>query len=61
MGEHISLVAAGYEMQCSCGHQWPGMIQVTSLDRNEHGEWVVTCPECNTTHIFDGNEVNHAY
>tara|TARA_R110000765_G_scaffold409186_1_gene507326 strand:+ start:87 stop:614 length:528 start_codon:yes stop_codon:yes gene_type:complete len=65
--ESLSIVAAGYEIECSCGHEFEELynerhlLQLTNLPRNERGEWVLSCPNCNTFHIFDGNEVGNAY
>jgi len=60
----ISLVASSYELTCSCGYEEQN-IQLSNFDRpiagEEFGAWAWNCPDCKHRHIFDGNEVEHAY
>ena len=58
----VVLVAASYELQCSCGHERYN-VQLSDFDRAPDGSgmWVFNCPSCDWAIEFDGNDVNHAY
>ena len=61
----ISLVAASYELTCSCGY-WEGDFQLSDFDRpnsdaDEYGAWAWNCPTCKHRHIFDGASITEPY
>ena len=57
----LGVVAAAYELYCSCGCT-NYEVQLYNLPRSEpdeYGVWVWVCPGCQFRHCFDGGEVNH--
>ncbi len=63
----LNVVASGYEIMCSCDHEFIELyntrrhLQLDTLEVDEAGLWVLTCPSCRVTYHFDGGDISHAW